>query len=340
MSRLRRRAALMAAVALTTLVAACGDGDGGGGSGSIAEDYDLSDDQLNERGGGDTTRFVVGSKDFEEQEILGQITLQALQAAGAEVVDSTALGSTEQVRGALVAGDIDMYWEYTGTGALIHLAQADPPADAGELFDRVAELDLDRNGIAWLPAAPADNTYALVARTEIYDEGSAGYDADIAAVTRISDLAKLVKQSPDKATVCVGPEFNERADGLPGLEQQYGFRFPDAQVFVLPDPTVYEAVDAGSRCTFGSVFATNGLISELDLRSLEDDDDFFAAYNPALTLQAETLEKYPDLEPMFDDIAGRLDTETLRDLSAQVLVDKRSAEDVAADWLAEQGLVE
>ncbi|MDQ3480699.1 MAG: hypothetical protein M3423_05125 [Actinomycetota bacterium] len=220
------------------------------------------------------------------------------------------------------------------------MAQADPPDDPEALYQEVAQRDLERNDVEWLSPAPADNTYALATRAEIYQRDSDAYDEELAGVTGISDLARLVEESPDKATVCVGPEFSERADGLPGLVEHYDFDVPAANTFVLPDDTVYGAVDAGEKCNFGSVFETSGFIPEFDLRLLEDDENFFPAYNPALTMSAETLERYPDLKPLFDDIAARLDTDTLRALSAQVLIDRRPAEDVAQEWMEQQGLID
>lgn len=208
------------------------------------------------------------------------------------------------------------------------------------MYQEVAQRDLERNDVEWLSPAPADNTYALATSAEIYQRDSDAYDEELAGVTGISDLARLVEESPDKATVCVGPEFSERADGLPGLEEHYDFDVPAANTFVLPDDTVYGAVDAGEKCNFGSVFETSGFIPEFDLRLLEDDENFFPAYNPALTMSAETLERYPDLKPLFDDIAARLDTDTLRALSAQVLIDRRPAEDVAQEWMEQQGLID
>ncbi len=324
----------MAVVAV--LSAACGTGDG---EGSIAADYDLAKRQLNERGGGDTTRLVVGSKNFAEQEILGQIAVLSLRAAGAEVVDRTDIGGTEAVRAALTAEQIDLYWEYTGTGALILLAQADPPSNPEQLYRFVARMDRQRNDIEWLAPAPANNTYAIAVREEVSREDSDDYDEELADVEQLSDLGRLIEQSPDKATICVGPEFNERADGLPGLEKEYGFRFPRANTFVLPDSTVYGAVDEGGKCNFGSVFLTSGYIPELGLRLLQDDQEFFVPYNPVATVRAETLQDLPDLAPLFADISERLDTATLRELDAQVSIERRSPEDVAEEWLAEEGLV-
>jgi len=322
---------LAAALALV----GCGEQDESTG---IADNYDLRDQQVRERGGGNTTRFVVGSKDFEEQQILGQITMQALEAAGAEVVDRIDLGDSEDVRRALETGEIDLYWEYTGTGALIHLGTPDPPSDPDELFTTVDEVDRRRNGIAWIARAPANNSYALVASAQVYDEGSDQYDNDLAAVRTISDLGTLLEDAPGKATICVGQEFSERADGLPGLERHYGLKFPDDQVIVLDDDAVYPAVAQGRQCAFGSVFETSGYLDEYEFGMLEDDQDFFLAYNPAVTLDAQLLEDYPDLSPLFEDIAERLDNETLRALSAKMLVDNLPASDVAEDWLVDQGL--
>jgi len=272
--------------------------------------------------------MAVGSKDFTEQEILGQITVQALQAAGAEVVDDIGLGDTEDLRRALVSERIDMYWEYTGTGWLVHLAEPNAIADPAELTDAVSEEDLQQNGIAWLQPAPANNTYAIAVR-----EGA----AQELGVRTISDLVQLVEDRPEEATLCVGPEFGSRADGLPGLQKHYGFEFPASGVSEVSATTVYGAVDKGDTCTFGSVFRTNGRIPELGLELLEDDEDFFAAYNPALTMRQDTLETYPELEGIFEPISERLDTQTLRKLSAAVEVEGNDPATVAERWLSDNG---
>lgn len=216
------------------------------------------------------------------------------------VEDQTGLGNTAAVRASLLSGGIDLYWEYTGTGAVIHLAQGDVPDDPQAVYENVSEMDLEQNDIVWLKPAPANNSYAIAVR----DDAS---DADVAGVETISDLARLVEKQPDKATICVGPEFERRADGLRAVESQYGFEFPDENVLVFPVTTVYRAIDSGEQCNFGTVFRTSGYISELGLRMLEDDQGAFPPYNPAVTVRAEVLERYPDLEPLIADIASRLD---------------------------------
>ena len=213
--------------------------------------------------------MAVGSKNFTEQEILGQITVLSLEAADVEVIDRTGLGGTERVRQALISDDVDMYWEYTGTGWLVHLAHADPIQDPQEQYQAVADEDLEQNNVEWLEPAPANNTYALAVREGAYED-----------IQNVSDLGGLIEDRPDEATLCVGPEFRERADGLPGLEEAYGFEFPDDNVSVLSATTVYGSVNSGERCNFGSVFNTNGRIPEMGLRLLEDNEDFFAVYKP------------------------------------------------------------
>ncbi len=305
---------------LILVVAAVTVGCGGDG-GSISEEYSLSGPQ-------GSVRLAVGSKDFTEQEILSSITRQALEAANAEVVDRTGLGGTERTRRALVSGEIDMYWEYTGTGWLIHLAEPDPIPDPREQYEAVAEQDLEQNGVEWLPPAPANNTYAVAVR-----EGA------LEGVESISGLRHLVEDRPEEATLCAGPEFRERADGLPDLEEHYGFEFPAENVSVLPDDTIYGAVNRGERCNFGSVFETDGRIPALDLRLLEDDEEFFAAYNPSLNIREETLGRHPELEEIFAPISEKLDTGTLRELSAAVLVEGSSPADVSERWLRENGFI-
>lgn len=132
-------------VVLVLVAASCGE-DTAGDQGSIAEEFSLSGPQ-------DTAQFIVGSKDFTEQRVLGKIAVQALEAAGADVTDRTDLGDNETVRQALISRDIDMYWEYTATAWLVHLAQPDPISDPQEQYERVAERDLEENDVEWLARA-------------------------------------------------------------------------------------------------------------------------------------------------------------------------------------------
>lgn len=137
------------------------------------------------------------------------------------------------------------------------------------------------------------------------------------------------------ASICVGGEFSTRPDGLPGLEEAYGFEFPaDAVTALDEDALVYNEVDSGS-CTFGSIFATDGRVGALGLTVLEDDEGFFPPFNGAVNIRTEVLDAHPEIADLFASVSESLDDETMIDLNAQVDVDGDDPEDVAREWLDE-----
>ncbi len=274
--------------------------------------------------------FTVGSKEFTEQLVLGQIAITALEAAGAEVEDETGLAGSVTARRALTSGEIDMYWEYTGTAWIVYFDETEPLPSSRAQYRAVAARDRARNGIAWLPFAPFDNTYAIATRAA---------DAPRLGVRSISDLARLARARPQDATICVGEEFRSRDDGLPGLEDAYGFRIPDGRIFKLDEGLVYEQLASGERCNFGSVFATDGRIDRLGLTLLRDDRRFFPRYNPALNVRADVARAHPSLRSLFGTIAARLDDATMRRLNGQVDVDGETPARVAERWLLDEGLI-
>ncbi|MDQ3531744.1 MAG: glycine betaine ABC transporter substrate-binding protein [Actinomycetota bacterium] len=302
------------------LTAACGSEEGSPTTGAGTEEADLSG-----------ASFTVGSKEFTEQLVLGQITLQALEAAGATVDDKTGLPGSVQARTALEGGQIDMYWEYTGTGWITYLKHTKPIDDPQGQYEAVAKEDMKKNDIAWLPPAPADNTYAIAASEETLEEDG---------VSKISDLPGLIKEDPEASSLCVGTEFAVRDDGLPGIEKHYGFQWPTDQIAKVTEGVIYSEIDKSKTCAYGEVFATDGRIAGLDLAVLEDDKQFFAIYNPSLTVNGKAFDKYgPELEKIFAPIADKLDTETLQKLNSQVDVDGLPEEAVAEQWLTEEGLI-
>lgn len=324
--RSRLMALILALGVLALVVAACGgddddDGDGGNGGGTAAG-FDLSGQQ-----------FTVGSKEFTEQLILGQITLQMLEAAGAEVNDQTGLEGSLAARNALTSGETDMYWEYTGTAWATYFEEEEPIPDPQEQFDAVAQRDLNQNEIAWVePFTPFNNTFALAIRSDTGTE-------ELDQVETLSDLAALVESNPDLATFCLGEEFSTRPDGFPGVQRAYDFEAPEGNISVVGDSVVYNQVADGDRCNFGSVFATDGRIESLDLRVLEDDQNFFPFFNVALNVRQEALDQAPELEEMFAPVAEALTEEQMTALNAQVDVEGERPEDVAQQFLEENGLI-
>jgi len=293
------------------LLSACGDdaGSGGGGGG----------------GGGDLdgAELTIGAKEFAESKILAQITAQALENAGATVDDASLSGSAT-VREALEAGEIDMYWEYTGTGWVNILGNTttDLPDD---LFSAVSEADAE-NDIAWLPAAPMNNTYAIAVSSAFAEDNS---------IASISDAAEYIKDNPDEGTLCAASEFLARDDGLPGLQTTYDVEF--SEVVEVDLGLIFTQL--GDACNFGEVFSTDGRIIANNLVVLEDDEEFFLPYNAALTMRQETLDDFPAIADIMAPIAEALTDEEITALNAAVDVDGETEEDVAAAWLEDNGFL-
>ena len=318
---LRRLLGVALALALALFTAACGGDEEEGGGGA------------QQTGGApalEGAKLTVGSKEFTEQLILGQMTVALLENAGADVEDQTGLAGSVAARKALESGEIDMYWEYTGTNWLTYLKKTKPLPDARAQYQAVAKAET-ANDITLLDPAPANNTYAFAVREEA---------AQQLGVAKISDFATLVEQRPDDATLCVGEEFTARDDGLPGVEKTYGFEFPPDGVTKVDEGIIYTEVDKGDKCNFGEVFITDGRIAANKLTVIEDDKNFFPKYNPALNVRAQVLQKYPQIAELVNPVAAKLDDATMQKLNAQVDVDGLPEDEVARQWLEENGFLE
>lgn len=226
-----------------------------------------------------------------------------------------------------------MYWEYTETIWINHLGNTKPIPDPEQQYDAAAKAEMEKNQLKLLDPAPFNNTYALAIRKEAYKD---------VGVEKLSDMKTLVEENPEEATVCVESEFNSRDDGLPGMEKEYGFEFPKGNISLFDTGVVYQRTDNGDPCNFGEVFVTDGRISALDLKIIEDDKNFFSIYNTALEVRKETYDGYGEqLDQVFVPIAKALDTKTMTDMNAkEVDVDGELPEDVAEDFLSENGFVE
>jgi osmoprotectant transport system substrate-binding protein len=295
--------------AATLLLTGCG-GDGGGESPNAGEL--------------DGAQFTVGSKEFTESIVLAQITSLALEDAGAKIEDQTGISGSATVREALESDEIDFYWDYTGTGWVNILGNS--PEDVPEnLYQAVSEADAE-NGIAWLDPAPFENTYRIAVKQDFAEENG---------LQTQSDAATFINENPDQARVCAASEFINRDDGLPGLEETYGFEF--SNVVELDLNLIYTQV--GDTCEFGEVFSTDARIAANDMQVLEDDQDFFVEYLGAMTLRQETLDEYPAIAEIMGPISEKLTNETMMELNGRVDTDGEDPRDVAEEWLEEQGLI-
>jgi osmoprotectant transport system substrate-binding protein len=311
------RANLLKLFGLVTVLVlvAVGCGGGGGASGKV----DLSD-----------ANITVGSKEFTESLVLGYIAIQLLENAGATVEDQTRLAGSVAARQALESGEIDAYWDYTGTAWIIYLGHTQPIDGSQKQYEAVAKEDLKKNDIKWLPPAPANNTYVLAVRKEAYDD---------LGVKELSDFEQLIKENPEEASLCGATEFLNRDDGLPGLEKLYGYEFPRDQLVKIELGLIPKAIDQGDRCNFGEMFATDARIEGLGLKVIKDDKGFFPVYNPSLNVSKQVYEDYPQIEKIFAPVSEKLTTETLLNLNAQVDVQGRLPEDVAEKWLSDNGFI-
>ena len=157
---------------------------------------------------------IVGSKDFDEQLVLGEISVALLGDAGADVTNAVNVGGTDTTRVALESGDIDHYWEYNGTAWISFFGETEPIQDRQEQYQVVADRDREESGLVWLTPSIFNNTYGIAMSSEAQEE---------LGVTTISEMGELLEDDPDAVSLCVESEFNVRDDGLPGMEEHYGF---------------------------------------------------------------------------------------------------------------------
>ena len=274
--------------------------------------------------------FTVGSKDFSESEILGEITLDLLKAHGAAVSDKTNIKGSVTTRDAMLSGDISMYWEYTGTAWIDYLKNTVPISDPAAQYQAVKSADLAKNGVAWLDAAPMNDTYAIAVLSTT---------AAKLKISTLTELAALSKTDPAETSVCVESEFAARPDGWPGVVKDYGMAMPSGDIKTLATGAIYSEVAKGTTCAFGEVFATDGRIAALKLTVLKDDKHFFPVYNAALTLPQKLLAKYPAIATIMNPVSAKLTDAVMQQLDAEVDVDGKTPAAVADAWLKAQGFI-
>lgn len=278
----------------------------------------------------DEPAVTVSSKAWTEQLILGSMLLELLEANGYPVEDQLGLGETPTLRPALKSGQIDVYWEYTGSILMTEMGE-EQMSQEEEAYNKVKQWDKEENDIIWLDYAPANNTYTLMMKEERAKE---------LGLESISDLAGYIKSGEEDLILATNIEFFEREeDGIPGLEKVYGFEFDrDAMVFVTTGLT-YDAL-RNDNADVAMGFATDGRIPAFNFINLEDDMGFFPIYNPAPTIRPEILEAYPELPELINQVAQALDDATLAELNRRVDMDKEEPDEVARDFLAEIGLLD
>jgi len=270
--------------------------------------------------------IVVGGKAFTEQQLMTAMTVELLKAKGFNVDRKAGMGSAA-VRSALENGQVDVYWEYTGTGLGVFNKITDKFDSAEAAYKKIKEVDAAK-GIVWLNMSAVNNTYAFAMNAD---------QAQKMGLVTMSDLAKAVKGGA-KITFASNAEFYARPDGLPGWQQAYGFEFDRDNVKRMDTGLVYSALKDRQVDT-GVVFATDGRIPAFKFVVLKDDKHYAAPYNLTPVVRKEVLDKNPKIADALNALSAKLNDDNMARLNASVDVDKKTVEDAAHDFLKSNGLI-
>jgi osmoprotectant transport system permease protein len=266
---------------------------------------------------------VIGTKNFTEQLILGELMAQLIESRSIPVKREFNLGGTMICHGALETGSIDLYAEYTGTG-LTAILKEDVIADPTKALTAVRDGYRDAFEAEWLSPFGFNNTYAITVTAGVAEELN---------LETISELVTAAGEMKAGFTA----EFAERPDGYPGLRAAYGLRFDS--VIDLDPSLMYEAIANGDVHVI-CAFATDGRIAAFDLQPLIDDRGFFPPYQAAPVIRAEMLATRPELRALLSLLGDRLDDATMQQLNYAVDGDKRAPAAVAREFLAAEGLLD
>jgi glycine betaine/choline ABC-type transport system substrate-binding protein len=268
--------------------------------------------------------ITVGSKNFTEQVVLGEIVAQHLEHRLARpVARKFNLGGTMLAHHALVRGDIDLYPEYTGT-ALTAILKLPPVHDQAAGIALIRREYQARFGLQWMEPLGFNNTFAMVIRES---------DARKHTVVTLSDAARYAPGW----TLGVGYEFQQRPDGLAGLLKTYQLPLHGTPK-TMDLGLLYKALEQG-RVSMVAGNATDGQLSVLNAVVLQDDQHYFPPYDCGFVVRPEIVKDYPALQQALDELVGRLSNQTMRKLNYQVDGEHRPVRDVAEQFLQEAGLL-
>jgi osmoprotectant transport system substrate-binding protein len=273
--------------------------------------------------GGSSEIIKVGSKDFSEQFILGEMYALVIENSGLKVERKLNLGGTPVAQAGLQSRQIDLYPEYTGT-ALLTVLKLPANSDQKQVFDTVAKSYQEKFKLIWLNPSPMNNTQALA----MTQKGAQKY-----GIKTISNFVTKASQ-----LVLIGPpEFEVREDGLPGIKKVYGdFKLKE---FKATDPGLrYKSLNDGLADVVVA-FGADGELSAFNLVVLEDDKKLFPPYQVAPVVRQEVLEKNPKLKDILNALAPKLTNETMQRLNYEVSGKKREPADVAKEFLTKEGLL-
>ena len=275
----------------------------------------------------------IGSKLDTEAALLGSMILLLLKAGGIPTESRLRLGPTKILRAAILSGEIDIYPEYTGNGAFFFNRETDPAwKSAKEGYDLVRKLDAEANHLAWLPPAPANNTWGIAVN---------GALADKEKLKTLEDFARWA--SAGSVRLAASAEFVESPAALPAFQSAYGFKLAANELVILAGgdtaATERAAAEGTSGVNTAMVYGTDGAIAALDLRLLDDTKHAQMVYEPSPVIRQAALDANPSIPGLLAPAFAALDGTVLRTLNAKIAVDGEDVTAVATGWLKEKGLL-
>lgn len=262
-------------------------------------------------------RIVVGSKNFSESVLLGEIVAQAIEKTGLRVERKSSLGGTFVCHQGLVHGDLDVYVEYTGTALVAILKDERKLTDPAVVRAEVTAAWAQKFAAVWTAPLGFDDTFAILVRRA---------DAEKYGLSKVSDLAKASLRAG------FGYEFVARADGYKAFVAAYGISFPGEPATMELDLTYRALADGKVDVIAGN--STDGRIDKLGLVQLVDDKRFFPPYEAAPVVRKATLDKQPKVGEALASLGGKIDVATMRRLNAAVDVDRKPIPEVARTFLS------
>ena len=285
-----------------------------------------------------TQPLRVGSKIDTEGKLLGHMMVLALEANGIKTQSKVSLGNTQVMRGAITAGEIDIYPEYTGNGAFIFAEEKSPAwKNLQTGYERVKALDYAKNKIVWLQAAPANNSWTIAMRKDV---------AAANKLVTLDDLSKWLASSQYKAgqfKLAASAEFVERSDALPAFQAAYNFKLKPDQLLTLAggdtSVTVRAAYEKTSGVNAAMAYGTDGAVAALGLVILDDTLGVQPVYAPAPIIREDALKKNPKIAESLAPVFKLLDRPTLQSLNAKIQLEGQDAKKVAGDFLKSKRLL-
>jgi glycine betaine/choline ABC-type transport system substrate-binding protein len=321
-SRWRMMFALLAAFVLALGVAACGDDDDDEGDGGGEASGELIESNSDNEG----VELTVGSKNFTEQFILGEIYAQGLEAAGYTVNTDLNLGSEQVALQALEAGEISGYPEYTSTAltSFFGLAPEDVPNDPAEATEQ-SQAEFEKQGLVAFEPAPFNSANAV------------GLLAETAEELDVETVSDLEGKSQD-LTLFGSPECRQRVDCLVGLQDGYGLEF--SKFTPVDIEQRYPVLDDG-QADLSILFTTDPQLQSDEYVILDDDQGVFPAGNPVFVASQDAVDQAgPDFQETIEKVQEGLSLEVMQELNARVDIDQQDPAQVATEYLQESGYIE